>query len=458
MPAQTLEDMETLSPCPPARMGGQGAVTGTPERTVRLSLKARYLPFLVGLLLLLQLIVPYKGWMILLVGLAGAWLLSYQWARSLARGLQLTREMRYGWVQVGDQLQERFTLANAGWAPAPWVAIVDRSNLPGYVVSRVMGVGERALKHWFEEGACDRRGLYTLGPTHLRAADPLGFYEVVVEYAGSVTMMVMPPIVHLPSLDVAPAGRAGEGRHSVRSLEPTVSAAGLRQYKPGDSLRWIHWPTLARRDEPFVRTFDSTPSSDWWICLDMDNRVQVGEGDAATEEHGVILAASLADRGLQAGKAVGLVAYGDDLVWLPPRLGGDQRWEILRALALVGPGRRSLAELLASMRPALGHRNGLVLITPDVEGSWLDPLLSLMRRGAVPTVLLLDRASFGDGGDPRHTLGTLEALDVTHHLITPDLLDRPEARPGQIGQWRRTAQGRWEPKFHPRELAWRELA
>ena len=61
---------------------------------VRLQLKARYIPLLVGLSLL-QLLVPYKGWMILLVGLGGEWLLSHLWARSLAHGLELAREMRY---------------------------------------------------------------------------------------------------------------------------------------------------------------------------------------------------------------------------------------------------------------------------------------------------------------------------------------------------------------------------
>ena len=424
---------------------------------VRLKLRARYLPLLVGLLILLQLLVPYKGWMILLVGLGGAWLVSYLWARSLARGLELTREMRYGWAQVGDQLQERLTLTNRGRFPAPWVAVIDRSTLPGYQVSRVLGVGERAQMHWFEQGLCNRRGLYILGPTRLQAGDPLGFYRVDVEYPNSFAMMVMPPIVHLPTIDVAPGGRAGEGRRQDRALEHAVSASSVREYRPGDSLRWIHWPTSARRDEPFVRTFDSTPSSDWWIVLDMDEQVQAGSGQQATEEHGVILAASLADRGLQTGRAVGLVAHGQELVWLPPRLGTDQRWEILRAMALIEPGRCSLAELLAHTGPALGQRGSLVIISPDVDGPWLGSLVPLMRRGLVPTVLLLDPASFGGEGSADPVQASLEAMEVTHYRITPDLLDRPEARPGQVGQWRRTPQGQWEPKFHPRELVWRTL-
>jgi uncharacterized protein (DUF58 family) len=409
------------------------------------------------MLLVLQVISPYKGWMILLIGLGGLWLLSYRWARSLARGLELTREMRYGWAQVGDQLQERFTLANKGWAPAPWVAVLDHSNLPDYDVSTVRGIGERAIVHWFEEGACNRRGLYILGPTTVESGDPFGCYRVRLEYPTSVTMMVMPPVVHLPSLDVAPAGRAGDGRHRSRALEQTASASSVREYLPGDSLRWLHWPTTARREEPYVRTFDSTPSSDWWIFLDLNASVQVGSGQDSTLEHGIILAASLADRGLQMGKAVGLAMHGKDLAWLPPRLAADQRWQILRALALVNRGQHSLARLLASTEPGLRQRSGLVIITPDAEGQWLDSVALLMRRGIVPTVLLLDQASFGGEGDASQAVALLEAMDVTHYVITPDLLDRPEVRPGQVGQWRRTRQGRWEPRFHPRELAWRAL-
>ena len=425
--------------------------------TIRLQLEARYLPFLVGSLLLLQLLVPYKGWMILLVGLGGAWLLSYLWARSLARGLELTREMRYGWAQVGDKLQERFTLANKGWAPATWVAVFDHSNVPGYNISAVKRIGERAVIHWFEQGVCDRRGLYTLGPTSVETGDPFGFYTVVLEFPTSVTMMVMPPVVHLPSLDVAPAGRAGEGRHRAHTLEQAVSASSVREYVPGDSMRWIHWPTTARCDETFVRTFDSTPSSDWWIFLDMHRRVQVGSGQRATEEHGVILAASLADRGLKMGKAVGLAAHGEDLTWLPPRLSADQRWQILRALALVGTGEHTLAALLASTQEALKQRSGLAIITPDVEGSWLDSVALLLQRGVIPTVLLLDQQAFGGDDEANRTIASLESMNVTHYLITPDLLDRPEARPGQIGRWRKTSRGQWEPQFHPRELIWRAL-
>ena len=421
-------------------------------------LQTRYLPYLVSLLLALQLVVPHKAWTILLVGVGGAWLIGRQWARSLARGLELTRERRFGWAQVGDRLQERFILRNRGWAPAQWVAVIDHSTLPGYEVSTVRPVGERALIHWFTDGVCRRRGVFTLGPTSLEAGDPFGFYRVRIDYPGVSSMVVLPPVVDLPAIEVAPAQRSGEGqRIGAPTLDRSASAGSVREYARGDSLRRIHWPTSARRDDLYVRTFDSTPSGDWWLFLDLNERVQAGAGRDATLEHAIVLAASLAAQGLEEGTPVGLAASGgdDDAIWIRPRLGGDQRWRILRELALATPGDRAFARLLAGASPK--GRSSLVLITADVEGDWLEPMSRLMRRGAVPTVLLLDRAAFGGQGEAGETAAALVEMGVTYYRITPDLLDRPEMEPGQVGKWRRTVQGHWEPIFDPSALAWQEL-
>lgn len=404
-------------------------------------LQSWFLPALVGLLLILQLVVPYRGWRILLVGLGGAWLVSYLWARSLARGLRLTREMRFGWAQVGDKIVERFTLANDGRVPALWVEVVDHSTIPDYPASRGISVGSQHSIRWHLDAVCTRRGLFTLGPTTVQTGDPFGLYTVTLHYPASLPLIVLPPIVPLPTIEVAPGGRVGEGRPRAHALEPSVSAVGVREYHPEDSLHWIHWRTSAHRDSLFVRVFDSTLASDWWILLDMNRHVQVGQGPDATEEHAVILAASLADRGLRSGQAVGLAAQGEQLVWLPPHEGEGQRWEVLRSLALVSLGSRPLAELLDGMRSALEQHTSLVIITPDMDTAWVEALVPLLRRGAIPTVLLLDPVSFGASqASPRWLVERLLVnLGVAHYLVTRDLLDRPEVRPAQPEPRRRRA-------------------
>ncbi len=403
----------------------------------KLRLRTWLLPVLVGLLLLLQLLTPYRGWRILLVGLGGMWLLSYLWARSLARGLQLIREMRFGWAQVGDEMVERFTLANDGWSPALWVEVVDHSTLPDYRAGRGTRVSGGRSVRWNTKTVCTRRGLFTLGPASLRTGDPFGLYSVTLDYPATLPLMVLPPIVPLPPIQVALGGRTGAGRPRANAFERTVNAASVREHVPGDGLRWIHWRTSARRDSLFVRLFDGTPASGRWILLDMDRSVQAGEGRDATEEHGVILAASLADRSLRSRWAVGLAAHGEQFVWLPPRDGEAQRWEILRSLALVSLGARPLADVLVRAGPALRQCASLVIVTPSADSAWVEALVPLLRRGTVPTVLLLDAVSFGGNGDQRPIRAALTNLGVAHYLITRDLLDLPKARSVQSGDWGR---------------------
>jgi uncharacterized protein (DUF58 family) len=421
-----------------------------------MKLNSRFLPLLVAVLLLMQIIDPSRVWMLLLAGLGGAWLVSYLWARDLRRHLRLRREMRFGWVQVGDRLEERFTLSAEGWAPALWAEISDHSTLPGYQVGQVTGVGSHGQNQWRTGGQCQQRGLYQLGPTQLDTGDPLGVYRVRISYPATVSLLVMPPIVPLPAIEVAPGGRTADGRPRPNAPERTLSSASVRPYQPGDSLRWLHWRTTARREAPYVRILEGTPAGDWWLALNLDRQVQVGAGWDSTEEHGVILAASLADRGLRLRRAVGLVCNSQPPTWMAPQPSEPQRFAILRALALARPGEMRLAELLTSLRPALRRQSSLVIITPaTAEADWVEALIPLLWRGVAPTVLLLDPASYAPSADPtaaQRLASLLTELGIQHYTFSRGLLDRPEARPGHAGDWG------WQKSPRGRAVARRQLA
>ena len=427
---------------------------------IKVKLNTRLLPVLTGIVLIMQLTFPFKGWTILLVGLGGLWLISFSWAQTMAQSLGLTREVRFGWAHVGDRLEERFTLTNRGPLPAIWAEVVDHSTMPGYSASRVTGVDRNSRNQWQTQGICHRRGIFTLGPTSLRSGDPFGIYTVSFHYDESAPLTITPPIVPLPTIEVAAGGRAGEGRSRPDMLERTVSTTGVRGYVPGDGLNRVHWPTSARQGSLYVRLFDSTPSGDWWIFLDLDEQIQVGQADASTLEHAIILAASLADRGLQLGRAVGLVTYGREPTWLPPQGDDFQRKKILEELALANPGPYSFTQLLNQVRPALGHFSSLIIITvASADHSWIEALLPLLQRGAIATVLLLDPVSFGGTGKADGVMALLTKLGIAAYVITRDVLDQPAARPGQSGQWhwRVSPMGRAVAVDRPADLDWKAL-
>jgi uncharacterized protein (DUF58 family) len=416
---------------------------------------------LIGIFYMLN---SYRGFSALLIGLGGLWLVSYLWARDLAKGLSIRREVRFGWAQVGDRLEERFTITNDSLFPAMWVEIIDGSDLPDYHLTQVRFVDGRSQTRWRAEGVCRQRGLFTLGPTRLHTGDAFGIYSVYVEDPSTASLMVAPPVVPLPDIHVAPGGRVGGGVPRVDAPERTASAVSVREYSPGDSFRWIHWPTSARLGKLFVRTFEGAPAGDWWILLDLDSGVQIGEGADSTLEHGIILTASLADQGIRGGRSVGVFASsgegeGETLAWLPPLMSDEHRWDILRTLAQVQPGQRPLEELLDLMRPSLRQRTSLVVITPSIRGNWPEALLSYRRRGIAPTVFLFDPISFGSPKTHPEMTATLSSLGIPHDIISRDLLDRGEAQPGRRGrwEWRTTPLGRAIPVNQPEDMSWREL-
>src|SRR5215212_1288736 len=116
------------------------------KTTIRLN--AKILPVITILAFVMQILDSSRVWVILLIGIGGTWLACRWWARGLARSLQFEREMRFGWAQVGDRLEERFTLTNSFSLPATWVTLQDHSTLPDHYASVATGVDGASTSQW----------------------------------------------------------------------------------------------------------------------------------------------------------------------------------------------------------------------------------------------------------------------------------------------------------------------
>jgi uncharacterized protein (DUF58 family) len=384
-------------------------VNSRPEVTVTLNTT---LPVaLTAVLLAVQLIMPSRVWIVLLWLVGGTAALAYVWARQMALHVTARRTLRYGWMEVGDRLEERFEVSNGSWLPLLWAEVRDASDLPGYRIGRVASCGPHGVVRWTTEQVCTRRGLYTLGPWSLRISDPFGFTSVTLHHDEREAILVHPPVVALPQIELPRGLRAGSSRLRLQGREATIDASHTRLYHPGDSLRTIHWPSSAHRGTLIAREAEDTVSGDLWIVLDLQWGVQAGEGEESTEEYGIILAASLADRALRENRAVGLVAHGASLAHLPPGRGQVQRWRILQALAAAKAGGiRSLADVLAHLRPSIGQGSTVLVITPSRGTAWVEALLPLTRTRAMPAAILLDAKSFDASAADRKLGSSVEGL------------------------------------------------
>jgi len=220
----------------------------------------------------------------------------------------------------GETRQFRMTVDGDGLVtvtvPTPDGVDIDRSaatvRLP-YTVEYTVHLAER--------------GAYTLGPVTVAQRGPLGFFEKRVVTADTTRLVVYPrpytlarTASLLPQFDTDFTTAQGEFDY-------------LREYRPGDPFRSIHWKSSAKHDELLVHSY---------APVDREQTVTVAATSAQSCADEMATAAiTIVEALLDAGFSVGLVLPSKRL--LPDR-GTTHRETLRRSLAVADSGLVSRAD------------------------------------------------------------------------------------------------------------------
>ncbi len=367
-------------------------------------------------------------------------ILSWLWTRYSLRKITFRRTSGVGRVQVGDTFDERLMLDNISVMPKLWVQIADGSTLPGHRAGYVASMGGRKRATWRARTICKQRGRFQLGPVTAMSGDPFGLFRRRVMLTGSKDLLVLPRVLAISNFVLFTGGLPGRGRSSHRALHPTTNATTIRDYTVGDALSRIHWRSTAHYNRLMVKEFDLDPAMDAWIFLDMNEDVQVGEGEHSTEEYGVTIAATIATYLLRQDLSVGMIVNAQQREFLSLDRGERQIERVLEMLAVVTPGSGSdLKEALALDAFHFGRNTVAIVITPSTSRDWHESLRHLQRRGVQVAVVGLDAASFEDEPPDEDTLSLLEGAGIPvlrvkcKASLTEALEQDPEAR---YARWR----------------------
>jgi uncharacterized protein (DUF58 family) len=406
-------------------------------RHIERQLNLRLLPILVGVLAVLYILTGFRGWLIFTIGTAGAWLMAFVWIYSLERNLWIDRKIHHAWSTVGESVPEEVKLTNHGWLPALWVEITDESSSIETPLRIVSDVGQRTSRNRHLNHLFKRRGLYTLGPTRLRCGDPFGIYTLTMFDQHASTILVTPPVLSLSRLKIPSGGISGDERHRGGYIERNISDVGLRNYVSGDSLKYIHWRASAHFDSLVVRQLETATTRDWWIVVDLESSAQAGSGENSTLELCIVLAASLAMRGLKELRRVGLSMAGSQFVWLDPGSDPAQGWRILRYLAVAQVGHQSLSDLL--MQGRFGQAGTTILITPSTDPVWVATAERHRNRAGIMS-LLVNPADFGGLINQSKVISALAHSRIPYASMPRSLLEEAYSISAQ-GTRRRIAAG-----------------
>lgn len=340
-----------------------------------------------------------------LLAIGGSYVLTRFGLADLEAGYRVDHRQAH----VGDDLRTTYSISNASGLPKPWLEVFNQTDLPVPLPGRALGLRSWAQRSWVAIVPLTRRGTYRIEPMLVRTGDPFGFFEAAATVGRPTLVTVFPRVVPLPRWRLANAFL--EGTHSApeRTLQTTPLATTVRPYAPGDSFNRIAWRSTARLGEIQVKEFDLEQTADVWIFVDLEWRVQAGDGDMSTVEEALRVAASVAHDAILENRAVGLTTSGHRLVSIPADRGPRQRQKIMQLLAAVdGDGRTSLAEVLLNGLPKLRRGMTAVIVTPSRERQWVRTLTSLRARGVTAAVVALNAATYDGYGGTAHDpdLGT----------------------------------------------------
>jgi len=239
-----------------------------------------------------------------------------------------------------------------------------------------------------------RRGRYRFGPLRVSTRFPLGLVLGQITLPDRGELIVAPRLGRLlPAwLSLIEATQTGDQRRHPERGSLEGDYYGLRPWQSGDSLRWVHWRTTAKLNQPVVRQFERRRNRDVAIVLDPYGPNQSSQREEGLAELAISLAATalvdlssrghsrltlgIADRETRcySGPSSGLFCEEllGELAELPLSRGASLQAAISRAIEAAPHGARIVViSPRAPDHPLLAQSQAELPIDPD-DVAWID--------------------------------------------------------------------------------------
>jgi uncharacterized protein (DUF58 family) len=332
------------------------------------------------------------------------------------RGVEVQRRMPSA-AHQGDRVTVRLEVRNHTPLPKLHLSLLD-SPPPGLEPDSPEPLPVHLAPHGRDSAEYTlrlrRRGYHTLERVQVLTTDPLG----LVQQAGQVTLpsriLVYPRVVALPPQALPPD--IGGGSAPIDTAERKGAGAsffGIREYRPGDPLRHVHWRTAARLGRLAVVEWEAEESREALLAVDTQPQGELDLGPGTSLDLAAGLAASLAAHLLAEHHAVRLLAPGtaEGAVDRAGMVLPDLLEALARMKAHAGPG------LPAALSAALPHlRPGTLIcwLTAQPDAATAETC-RLLRAAGFPVAVYALRAAArapGERGDPALALLESEGARV----------------------------------------------
>ncbi|MDJ0678522.1 MAG: DUF58 domain-containing protein [Xenococcaceae cyanobacterium MO_167.B52] len=135
-----------------------------------------------------------------------------------------------------------------------WLKLVARQQKATTKTVNIPPIPPRSKVKVMVELDPSHRGIVRLTGVTIARPDPFGLFNACQNITLPQSFLILPKRYQVPPLQLPGTRKAQSGSISLASsVGDSEEFVGLRDYRPGDPLRKIHWKSWAKTDKPIVR-------------------------------------------------------------------------------------------------------------------------------------------------------------------------------------------------------------
>ncbi len=205
-----------------------------------------------------------------------------------------------------------------------------------------------------------RRGYLYFNKTRLAKVDPLGLFRAQKKYVNKDKLLILPKLYETPRLNMQGKRTYQQGGiNNASSTGDSQEFVSLRDYRPGDPIKSIHWKSFAKTNQPVVKEYNDEFFIRYGLILDtyLDNNSDDIFEDA------VSIAASFMTAQKEQDALLDLMFIGNNTYRFTSGRGLGDTENILEVLACIEPVYQSNFKEMEVMVEEYNHEcSGLICI------------------------------------------------------------------------------------------------
>jgi uncharacterized protein (DUF58 family) len=337
---------------------------------------------------------------------------AWWWRERSLQGVSYKRIFHYSRGFPGEHINLQVEVENRKLLPISWLRIQDDWEravgpedeeilAPSHIQERGYLTNIFSLR-WYEKARRSydlllrHRGIYAVGPARLDSGDLFGIFEKRQQFGNHEYLTIFPSLLPFQQLEFPAEDPFGDRKSRQRIFEDPSRPMGVREYRPEDSFRRIHWPATARTGQLQVKVYQPTTGQVMMVCLNVSTFARHWEGVyPELLEYLIKVAATLINEGIHQGYKVGLVANGclahaDQPFRIPPGRSPQQLAVLLQALAgVTSVVTANFERFLLKEVPRVQYGATLIVLTAVTTPELASTLIQLRQHERRITLLSL---------------------------------------------------------------------